>query len=741
MTDFLPIKPIYLAYLAVLVSFLIFSWNVWTLGLFLFSLLAILRQYSWQRSFKTLAILLVFSLYLFGVNSCAKNKEKDLPEEVTQVQMIADSISVNGDRLSFRARSAGQTYQAYYQIKTEEEQTFFKNLDKTLLLEVEAGLEEPAQQRNFHGFDYRRYLKFQGIYAILQVSDIKSIKQASGIGFWDSLADLRRKLIVHSQKTFPQPMSHYMTGLLFGYLDKSFEEMSDLYSDLGIIHLFALSGMQVAFFMGLWRRFLVKIGLTLDWINWLMLPTAILYAGLTGLTISVIRALLQILLAQLGLRKWDNFAASLGLMFLFMPYFLMTTGGMLSFAYAFILTLLDFEGILAWRKSLLEVLSINMGILPILTWTFATFQPLAIPLTAIFSLIFDYFLLPFLTLAFALSPLLVLDFVNPLFELLESSLLLLGKVTGGAWVFGASSLALTFLALLSLGFLSDRRFWKKGVLYLLLGLCLLGNKHPLENEVTVIDVGQGDSIFLRDMTGKTILIDVGGKVSFSEKEEWQKGLTDANAERTSIPYLKSRGVSKIDQLVLTHTDSDHIGDLEVFLEEIDVGEILVSQGSLTVPDFVARLRKLKKPVKVLSAGQTLSIMGSQLQVLYPQTTGDGGNNDSIVLYGKLLNKRFLFTGDLEKEGEEALMTTYAHLPVDILKAGHHGSKGSSSPEFLDFIAADVALVSAGQDNRYQHPHQETLERFEERQMTVYRTDQMGAIRFRGWQTWTLETVR
>ncbi|MBM7636569.1 DNA internalization-related competence protein ComEC/Rec2 [Streptococcus saliviloxodontae] len=737
----LSIKPIYLAYLATVLSFLIFSWTIWAQLLFLVSLIALVIQYDRRTCLKVFFILLFFGGYCFAVSSWTTSKDNSLPPKVGQVQMIADTVSVNGDRLSFRARSNGRKYQVYYQLTSQAEQVYFQKLVDTMQLSIESEITEAVGQRNFRGFDYQRYLHYQGISGILEVSRIKSVARAKKVSFLDRLAELRRRLIVYSQNHFPKPMSHYVTGLLWGYLDKSFDEMSDLYSDLGIIHLFALSGMQVGFFMGLFRRGLIHLGVSLEAIKWLMLPIGIIYAGITGMTISVIRALLQMMLSQLGLRKWNNFAACLLLMFLLMPYFLMTTGGLLSFAYAFLLTLLDFEDGVGFKRGCLDALSLNLGILPLLTWVFATFQPLAMILTALFSLLFDYFLLPFLTIAFALSPLVSFGFANPLFQLLEDLLRFLGQLVGGSWVFGAWSLGLTFFTLLGLGILSDPRVKRKGFICLLVIACFLGNKHPLQNEVTVVDIGQGDSIFLRDSLGKSILIDVGGRVSFKEKKNWQESKTDANAERTLIPYLKSRGISKLDQLVLTHTDADHIGDLETLLKDIDVGQLIVSPGSLTVPDFKKRLLALHKPIKVVTAGDSLSIMGSRLYVLYPQAVGDGGNNDSLVLYGKLLDKRFLFTGDLEKEGEEQLLATYPHLGVDILKAGHHGSKGSSSPAFLDAIGARVALISVGKDNRYKHPHQETLERFEERGMTVYRTDQLGALRFIGWRHWHFESVR
>ncbi len=200
-------------------------------------------------------------------------------------------------------------------------------------------------------------------------------------------------------------------------------------------------------------------------------------------------------------------------------------------------------------------------------------------------------------------------------------------------------------------------------------------------------------------------------------------------------------MGKIDQLVLTHTDRDHIGDLEAVARNFAISEVLVSPGSLTKPSFVKRLKTLKIKVRAVEVGASLEIMGSHLHVLYPRRVGQGDNNDSLVLYGQLLNKTFLFTGDLEKEGEEDLLATYPRLDIQVLKAGHHGSKGSSSPEFLRHIQPEVALISAGQNNRYKHPHKETLERFKDQGIKVYRTDQEGAISYRGFWDWHVTTVR
>lgn len=191
----------------------------------------------------------------------------------------------------------------------------------------------------------------------------------------------------------------------------------------------------------------------------------------------------------------------------------------------------------------------------------------------------------------------------------------------------------------------------------------------------------------------------------------------------------------------THTDTDHVGDMEEVAKAFRIKEILVSSGSLTNQAFVNRLKKMAIKIKLVMAGDNLSIMGSHLQVLYPWEKGDGKNNDSLVLYGKLLNRTFLFTGDLEQAGEEEIMKHYKFLKVDVLKAGHHGSKGSSTESFIDALNPQTSLISAGKNNSYKHPHKETIDRFNNRNIKVYRTDQQGAIQFIGWKRWRIETSR
>ena len=740
-----PISLFSLALLIAALYFTIFVTNVYAIGTFVFLMVCFLKHH-WKNKTALKLVGLVgsfFLVYFLFLHHRASIQDKQAPVEINQVTLVADTLSVNGEQLSAIGKAKGQNYQVFYRLKSEKEQHFFKTASQTLVLKGKITLTPATGQRNFQGFNYQSYLASQGIYRIAQIERLDQVvpqKSLSPLAFFHQL---RRRALVHIQTHFPSPMRHYMTGLLFGYLDKEFDEQSQLYTSLGIIHLFALSGMQVGFFLGWFRYGLLRLGLPKDYLFIILLPFSLCYGLMTGWTASVLRSLVQSLLAEFGIKKLDNMGITLLLLFLLLPHFLLTVGGVLSCSYAFLLCLFDFEDLSSLKKSIYTSLVLSLGILPFLTYYYGTFQPVSLILTAIFSIVFDSFLLPVLTVFFALSGLVIFSQINSLFEWMESFLTWIQSWIGQPLILGKPSLFQFGLMIAVLVMVFD--FWKKPqfriCLLMIFGLLMVWVKHPLTNEVTVVDVGQGDSIFLRSMKGDTILIDVGGKVTFGTKEKWQESSQTSNAEKTLIPYLQARGVSQIDYLVLTHTDTDHIGDLEEVAKCFKIKEICVSQGALTKSSFVKRLRTIKCPVHTLKAGDKLPMMGSNLQVLYPNKVGDGGNNDSIVLYGKLLGSSFLFTGDLEKEGEEELMASYPTLRASVLKAGHHGSKGSSSEAFLDQLHPSLALVSAGENNRYKHPNDETIERFKQRHIKILRTDKDGAIRFKGWFKWSSETVR
>ena len=684
-------------------------------------------------------ILSCFAGFFFVRREIAEQKTKVEPSPIRQVAVLPDTIKVNGDSLSFRGKANRQTYQVYYKLKSKEEQLAFQNLSSLVTLTVEGEFEIPEKKRNFAGFDYQSYLKTQGIYRILKVDTILSSQDRISLHPFEWLSSWRRKALVFIKNHFPNPMSNYMTGLLFGVLDTSFDEMSNLYSSLGIIHLFALSGMQVGFFMEGFRKLLLRLGFTQEMVRKCQYPFSFFYAGMTGFSVSVVRSLVQKLLSQHGITKLDNFALTMMILSLIMPSFLLSAGGVLSCAYAFVISVIDFESLTSWRKVVVESSVISLGVLPILIFYFGEFQPWSILLTFVFSLIFDAMMLPGLSLIFLFSPLIKLTQVNFLFEGLENSIRWIASVFGKPIVFGQPSPLLLIVMLLVLAILYDIRQNKKWVIFLSLFLSLLFfiNKFPLQNEITMVDIGQGDSIFLRDWKGKNVLIDVGGREEIRTKEVWQKRAISSNAEKILIPYLKSRGVDTIDTLVLTNPNPDYAGDVLEVAKKFAIKKIYISRSSLSNADFLKKLRETNTFIHVVKQGDKLPIFDHHLQVL----SGASKNDHSIVLYGQFFRTRFLFASDLKEEEEAKLMQHYPKLKTDVLKVGQHGTKNSSHSKFLQQIEPAVALISVEKNNQSKQPSQDTIERFAQLPAKVYRTDEQGAIKFSGWTNWRLEIVK
>ena len=278
----IPIPLIYLSFLLLWLYYAIFSGFYLALLGFVFLLVCLFIQFPWKSAGKVLVICGIFAFWFLFQNWQQSQAGQNLMDSVERVRILPDTIKVNGDSLSFRGKSDGRIFQVYYKLQSEEEKEAFQALTDIHEIELEGKLSEPEGQRNFGGFDYQAYLKTQGIYQTLNIKKIQSIQK---VGSWDigeNLSSLRRKAVVWIKTHFPDPMRNYMTGLLLGHLDTDFEEMNELYSSLGIIHLFALSGMQVGFFMDGFKKLLLRLGLTQEKLKWLTYPFSLIYAGLTG---------------------------------------------------------------------------------------------------------------------------------------------------------------------------------------------------------------------------------------------------------------------------------------------------------------------------------------------------------------------------------------------------------------------------------------------------------------------------
>jgi beta-lactamase superfamily II metal-dependent hydrolase len=231
--------------------------------------------------------------------------------------------------------------------------------------------------------------------------------------------------------------------------------------------------------------------------------------------------------------------------------------------------------------------------------------------------------------------------------------------------------------------------------------------------VYYLDIGQGDCTLITQGS-HAMMVDAGD-----------------NDQGTRIQsYLNYLDIERFDYLILTHPDADHIGGADVVIYKFDVASILMpdqSADTRTYDDVLQAMKSKNYTAVCPQVGDTYAFGDASFTILSPVRSYSDTNNNSIVIrltYGK---NTFLFTGDAEEQAEADMISGGMDLQADVLKAGHHGSSTSTSNEFLDAVSPSFAVISCGQDNKYGHPHAETLNKFRQRGIAVYRTDEQGTI--------------
>ena len=244
-------------------------------------------------------------------------------------------------------------------------------------------------------------------------------------------------------------------------------------------------------------------------------------------------------------------------------------------------------------------------------------------------------------------------------------------------------------------------------------------------KVTVIDVGQGDSIFIKlPNNSSNVLIDTGGIVNYTN-EEWKiKNKGYSIAKDRIIPYLKSNGINKLDTLILTHGDYDHMGEAINLIDSFKVNKVIFNCGDYN--DLEQELiRKLDDAgIRYYSCIKKLSVGKYKFNFLNTKIYNNENDNSSVI-YFNYNNNKFLFMGDASKNREKDILDIYNLGSIDFLKIGHHGSDTSTSNEFIDNIEPKYSLISVGKNNRYGHPKKNVLDVLNKSK--IYRTDQDGSI--------------
>lgn len=270
---------------------------------------------------------------------------------------------------------------------------------------------------------------------------------------------------------------------------------------------------------------------------------------------------------------------------------------------------------------------------------------------------------------------------------------------------------------------------KRRILIISLILCVLVNlpgctfpedtaQTPLEGmEVHYIDVGQGDATLIL-CEGQSLLIDGG----------------DNTAEETVVEYLMNAGVTELDYVLSTHPHADHCGGLDAVAETFPIGTVYtpcLTYDTVTFADFTQAVTDHGIALTIPETGTTFSLGSAQCTLLGPDTSNlpEDVNDMSLILRVTYGDMAFLFTGDAEHNAETELLDTGWDVSCDVLKVGHHGSYTSTGYRLVYEADPEYAVISCGAGNDYGHPHEETLSRLEDAEVTTLRTDEMGTIVF------------
>lgn len=232
-------------------------------------------------------------------------------------------------------------------------------------------------------------------------------------------------------------------------------------------------------------------------------------------------------------------------------------------------------------------------------------------------------------------------------------------------------------------------------------------------EVHFLDVGQGDCTLIK-YGEHAMLIDAG-----------------ENDSGTKIQaYLNSQGVTRLDYVIGTHPDSDHIGGLDVIIYKFDCKMVMLpdyKKDTKTYRDVLGAMNSKSYKNTLPEVGEQYSLGEAVFTIVAPNGTYDTANNSSIGLLISYGDRTFLFTGDAEEEAEQDIATNGIEIDCDVYQVGHHGSKTSSSEELLNAASPAYAVISCGEGNRYGHPHAQTLNQLRYRGIQVFRTDEQGTI--------------
>ena len=614
------------------------------------------------------------------------------------------------------------------------------------LIEIKGEYSAPEVARNYKGFDYSQYLKTLNIYGTIKVEESKIINKNQLSPILISINNIKEKMIDNANRNMPKRTANLLLGILIGERDNIQEDIIESFRTANLSHILAVSGAHTSYII-LGITYLISKSKTPKRIGYIItIINLLIFIIITGASYSVVRACIMAIVvigAKICYRK-ENFFTSICISLIIIliqnPFAINDIGLKLSF--------MGTAGIVIFNKSITNFfikLKIKQKIAEALSVTFSA-QLMIMPITI---LNFNTISLTFFISNILASPLLgiiiifgfisifISSILNPISKILFlilhiflELLILVSKVTekipGSSILVRTPNILFAIVYYILILFFNyffvikqnpTRRFHKKiikiitikniknafkviAVVFLI--MLLLTRIVRIINptlKIYFIDIGQGDSTLIVTPKNKKILIDGG------------EGKTNV-----LFQYLLDRRINKIDYIIISHFDSDHCNGLIEIIEKMRVENIVMSKQSKESQEYKKILEIIKqKNIKVSTVKAEDKIIIEKnlyIKILNPAEKFEFQDLNNNAIVAKLVYKNFsmLFTGDIEK-AEENLAKKYKNeLKSTILKVAHHGSKTSTSEEFLKYVEPQIALIGVGENNKFGHPNQITIEK-------------------------------
>lgn len=609
---------------------------------------------------------------------------------------IVTKYEVKEDKITIEIKAKEKLLITYkYQDKE------FNNLSYGDKIKVKGTLITPSKNTNQNTFNYQKYLYYKKIYYLVEATSINKIANNHNY-----LYTIKNTLY---QKINKLKSSNYIKTLLFCDNTLS-KEIKESYRINGISHLFSVSGMHINFFVSIIYLYLNKITYNkrIKYLitNIFIITYLILFPSSSLLRSAVMSILYSInYLLKLKIKKIDILLLTLGVSLLINPFIIYDLGYIYSYTITFFLVLSS--STLKKKNKINKIIYISLlsflVSIPITIYNSFEINIISILLNIILVPIISIIILP-LTILTYIFP--ILDSILYLFtNTLETISLFISKINITKIIFPKPSLLIIVLyyIIILLSYQNKKYFYLNIILLIIIYISPYLNSNF---EVVMFEVGEADCHLIKYPYNKnTILIDT-GKNEYKIKNE-------------VIPYLKSIGIKKIDYLIITHGDEDHIGGSITLINNFQVKNVILNKGTFTdiEKELIKNLNKKKIPYQININKINLS---NHTIYLLNNTKYNNENDNSIITYFTYQKYKFLYMGDASITTEDNLLENYNLNNISILKVGHHGSNTSSSKDFISQINPSISLISVGENNIYHHPNKEVINNLSKSR--IYRTD-------------------